>query len=226
MATNIKQKEIQIQKPAQSLEAFKAKAAAQTTEHEGLLKPLAIIGGAVVAVIILISAFSAWRSKRIERHETALAELMIEVQGDPSKPSSPADIEKRMRERLPRLEALAKSAPGARKADTEATLSTWKLQLDGKGAVAASTDDPWARLALAQRQIALAQGKEALATLEPLRSKAQPGKPWAHLFWTNLMEVHRLQGTRDQAWKDFVEYKKRFEDQAEVATIERILSGI
>ncbi len=225
MAANVKEKVIQIQKPAQSLEAFKAKAAVPDAE-EGLLKPLAMAGGAVVLVVALVVGYRSWSQGRLEKYEAALAEIHLAVEGDRLAPPAPADLEKRMREQLPRLEALAQGAPGSRKAEAQAILAAWKLQVEGKGGIELSPEKPWDRLRVAQRQVALAQGKEALATLEPLRTKADRDQPWGHLYWMTLIEAHRVTGNREQAWKDLAEYKQRFKEQADTATLERVITGI
>ncbi len=225
MARNFKDKVIQIQKPAQSLEAFKAKAAVPET-GDGLLKPVAIGAGAVVLVILLFVGIRSWRQGRIDKHETAMAELQLAIQGDGSAVPTPADIEKRMREQLPRLEALVKGAPSARRGEIEAMVASWKLQLEGKGGIQAAPSDPWDRLRLAQRQVALAQGQEALATLTPLRKKADMSESWGHLFWVTLLEADRVVGNREQAWKDLAEYKRIFKEQADTASMERVIAGI
>jgi hypothetical protein len=141
-------------------------------------------------------------------------------------PAQPADIEKRMRENLPKLEVLAKSAPASQKATTEGLAATWRLELDGKGGIAPKAEDPWSRLRLAQRQIALGQGPEAVATLTPLRASAVPSEPWGGLYWKTLLDARTLQGEREQALKDYAEYKLRFRDQADIRGMERILTGI
>lgn len=226
MASPIKSKEIRVQKPAQSLQAFQAKLETGTDSRLSFLKPVLI----VVAVALLASlgffGYRSWRSGAVEKHETALAELILAVQGNPQTPSQPADIEKRMRENLPKLEALAKSAPDSQKALTEGILATWRLELDGKGGVAATGNDPWSHLRAAQRLIALGQGPEAMAALTPLRASANPGEAWADVYWKTLMEARSLQGDREQALKDYAEYKQRFRENADTRAMESILTGI
>ena len=39
-------------------------------------------------------------------------------------------------------------------------------------------------------------------------------------------EILRLVGDRDQAWKDLAEYKQRFKDQGDAASLEQLLKGI
>ena len=224
MAANIKQKEIQIQRPAQSLEAFQKKIASGDDIQAGALRPVLIGAGAVLVLVVGTLLFNSWRTSVVEKHETALAELVQAVQGDP--PGAPGDVEKRMREKLPQLEALVKSAPGARKAAAEGLLNTWKLQLEGRNTAGLTLSDPWSRLRLAQRQVALAQGSEALATLAPLRKDADPSESWAQLFWTTQLEADRVMANRDQAWKDLAEYKRRFKDRAETSSLERVLASI
>lgn len=226
MAGNIKNKEIQVQKPAQSLQAFQKKVASGEDLQTGILKPILVGSGILLALILSIVLISVHRSRTIDRHEAALATLLLEVQGDPANPPSPAEQEQRMRERLSRLEALAKAAPSSRRATTEGVLNDWKLQLDGKGTAALRLTDAWARLRYAQRCIELGQGPEAQTTLAPLRKDAGPDAPWANLYWSTLLDARRLQGDREQAWKDFAEYKARFRDQADTAAMEHILAGI
>ncbi|NTV73576.1 MAG: hypothetical protein HGA66_05160, partial [Holophaga sp.] len=154
-----------------------------------------------------------------------LANLQLEVSGDSTEPVPAAEVEKRMREKLPQLEALARSAPGSEKATTEGILASWKLQLDGKGAIPAVAGDAWGKLRLAQKQVAMGQGAEALATLGSLRKDADPDQAWAPVFWTTLLDADRLQGDRAQALKDFADYKARFKTQADPA-VERMLQGV
>lgn len=226
MASPIKSKEIQVQKPAQSLQSFQKGLEGGETPQMSIIKPV-LLGAAVVLVGSLgFFGYRSWVSGAVQKHETALAELMLAIQGDPKTPAQPADIEKRMRENLPKLEALAKSAPASQKATTEGLLATWKLELDGKGGIAPKAEDPWSRLRLAQRQIALGQGKEAMETLTPLRAGAEPKEAWGDLYWKTLLNARSLQGEREQALKDYAEYKQRFRENADIAGMERILIGI
>ena len=225
MATNTKNKVIQVQKPAQSLKAFQQKVASGEDIKEGYLKPLLIAAGSVLVVFIGIFGVRAIRAAAIEKYEIALAELQGEVSGDGQTPVPAAEMEHRMRERLPRLEALTQSAPGSRKATAEGLLATWRLELDGKGAVAPEQTDTWGALRRAVRQVALGKGQEALATLGPLRGNATPGKPWASLYWSTLLNADLLQGDRTKAWQDFSDYKARFKDQAD-PNLERVLNGV
>lgn len=225
MAANPKSKEIQVQKPAQSLQAFQQKLASGEDPQTTLLKPL-LIGVSIVALLVIgFFGFRAWRASNLEKHETALAELLMEVQGDGLAPIPTAELEKRMREKLPRLEAMAKNAPGEARDHVQGLLATWRLQLDGKGPQAPESSDPWSRLRLAQRQLALGQADAVAATLQSLRGSAKPETPWAPLFWATLLDLHRLKGDRDQAWKDYAEYKALFKDRAD-ASFEKVLAAI
>jgi len=226
MASPIKSKEIQVQKPAQSLQAFQRGLQEGGTPHLAIIKP-ALIGAAVLLVGALgFFGYRSWQAGAVEKHETALAELTLAIQGDPKTPAQPADIEKRMRENLPKLEALAQSAPASQKATTEGLLATWKLELDGKGGIMPKAEDPWSRLRLAQRQIALGQGQEAMGTLTSLRAGALPTAAWGDLYWKTLLDARTLQGEREQALQDYAEYKQRFREHADIAGMERILIGI
>jgi predicted negative regulator of RcsB-dependent stress response len=205
MATSARNKVIQVQRPAESLQHFQQKVASSQDLRVGYLKPLLIGATVLLALGLGFFGFRAMRQNRVEQHEAALAQLNLEVAGDPAAPAAPAELEKRMRERLPRLEALARKAPGPSKAATEAILASWRLQLDGKGSFPALTKDPWDLLRLAQKQVALGEGKEALATLARLKGSADPSTPWASLYWPTLMDAHRLLGDRENALKDFAE---------------------
>lgn len=226
MAANIKSKEIQVQKPAQSLQAFQRNLAAGHEVHEGLLKPVAIGVGIVVVVVVAIFGIRMWRSGLVERHEAAVSEVVMAAQGDGLSPVPAQEMEKRMRENLPRLEALAKSAPSSRRGGTEALVAAWKLSLDGQGAVVLAGSDPWDRLRSAQKALAMGKDKEAVQALDSLRKDAGPDAPWATLFWSTQLELDRLQGNREQALKDVADYKSRFKDKGEATQLERILQSI
>ncbi|MDP1830550.1 MAG: hypothetical protein Q8K67_00695 [Geothrix sp.] len=226
MASPTKAREIQVQKPAQSLAHFQTKLGQGEEQDGGLLKPI-LIG--VVSLVILGAAYgtwSAWRAQAIEKHEAALSALQMEVEGDGVAPLAPAEVEKRMRERLGRLEALAASAPSSRKAATMDQLTTWRLALDGKGPAPARAEDAWGHIRLAQRALALGQVQEARAQLDPLRTKALPGEPWAEAFWAGQMDVNRLAGDRAQALKDLAEYKARFKGRGDATALENLLQSI
>ena len=229
MATHYKDKVIQVQKPAQSLQAFQKKVASGEDVQVGVLKPLLLGAGILVAGATAFFVFRTMSSGALEKHQTALADLQLEVSGAPSasgEPVSPQDLEQRMRERLPRLEALAKSAPSGDREATQGLLTTWRLQLgDKNAAVPATGKDVWSQLRLAQKQIALGQGQEAGATLAPLRRSADPDQAWSPIFWSTLLNADQLLGNRDQAWKDLAEYKTRFKAQAD-ASLDRLLSGV
>lgn len=225
MVSPAKNKVIQVQKPAQSLQAFQKKVASGKDLQTGVLKPMLIGAGALLGVCLAVFGWRAWRGSVVEKYESELANLELEVTGNVMDPAPPADVEKRMREKLPQLEALVKGAPSSERASAEGLLASWKLQLDGKGGVPASQDDAWGRLRLAQKQVALGQGSEALATLAPLRKDADPGTPWASVYWSTLLDADRLKGDRAQAWKDIADYKARFKTKAD-PSLERLLQGV
>ena len=225
MATNSRNKVIQVQKPAQSLKAFQQKVASGDDIKEGYLKPLLIAAGSVLVVCVAIFGVRAFRAAAVEKFETSLAELQAEVSGDGQTTVPPAELERRMREQLPRLETLAHSAPGSRRDVAEGLLATWRLELDGKGAVAPAQKDSWGTLRRADREIALGKGQEALATLTPLRGDATPDQAWASLYRSTLLNADLLQGDRAKAWQDYADYKARFKDQAD-PTLEHLLAGV
>ncbi len=227
MVSHSKDRVIQVQKPAQSLQAFQRKVATGEDIQVGYLKPLLMGAGILVLGFGSFYGFRAVRAASLEKHLTALADLQMEVIGDSTatQPLSPQDLEQRMRERLPRLEALARSAPRDDRAVSEGLLATWRLQPGEKVAAPAAPTEAWGKLRLAQKQVALGQGPEAAATLASLRSAAGPDRDWAPIFWSTLLDADRLQSNRDQAWKDLADYKSRFKQLADPA-LERVLAGV
>ncbi len=222
-----KAKEIQVQKPAQSLAHFQQKMAQGEDLQTGILKPLLIGASTVVILVGAYFGFGAWRDTRVEAFEANLSEITQGLDGAGPIPLGADQIEKTMRDRLPKLENLAKTAPGSRKALAEGLLATWKLSLEGKSsATVAPAKEPWARIAQAERALALGQGPEALALLSPLRKSAVPREDWANLYWNTLVEADRLTGNSDQAWKDYAEYKERFKTRALTTIMDRTLQGI
>lgn len=227
MAADIRNKEIQVQKPAQSLEHFQAKVASGDDLDTGMLHQLLLGVGAVALVGLGWVGINAYLTNRVEKHETAVAEILLKVQGDGVTPVPAAEAERLMREQLPRLEALAASAPGSRKAITQGLVSSWKLQLDGKTqALAADAKDPWGRLREAQALISKGDAAGAVGHLEPFRADAKPEAAWGQLWWTTRMEAHRLQGDRPQALKDLAEYKARFKKDADNEAMTKVVQGI
>ena len=228
MSTSVRNKEIKVQRAAQSLDHFKSKVAGSEDVYVGILKPV-LIGAAILAIGLLAWAgFASMRSKAAERHEAAMAEILRYVEGDGVTPLSAAETEKRMRERLPALEGLARSAPASGRPVAEGMLSTWKLML-GQGTqepVALDPKDPWQRLRLAQRSLALGKGDEAARLLLSLKKDATPQAPWGRIYWTVLMDCHRLQGDREQALKDLAEYKERFKNLPDVDALDAVVKGI
>ncbi len=226
MARPTKNRQIQVQKPAQSLAHFQTKYNQGQEEDAGLVKPILIGVAAVVAVGLIIGGWSAWQTSTAEKHEAALAALQIEVEGDGITPVPAAEVEKRMRERLGRLETLANAAPSSRKAATAGLLATWRLTLDGKEQAPAKAEDAWGQIRLAQRALALGQVQDAHAQLDPLRAKATPGEAWAEAFWLSQLDVDRLAGDRAQALKDLAEYKARFKGRGDASTLENMVQSI
>jgi hypothetical protein len=226
MARAPKDREIQVQKPAQSLAHFQTKLGRGDERDGGLLKPLLIGAASLVALGLIYGAWSAYRTQAAEKHEAALAALQMEVEGDGITPLPPTEVEKRMRERLGRLEALVAQAPSAQKAATEGLLATWRLSLDGKAAAPATAEDAWGRIRLAQRALALGQAAAARTQLDPLRASAKPGESWAEAFWACQMDANRLAGDRAQALKDLAEYKARFKGRGDADTLERLVQSI
>ncbi len=226
MASPIKAREIQVQKPAQSLAHFQMKVDQGVKPDGGLLKPILIGAVSLILLGVVYSAWGAWRTQSIEKHEAALSALQMEVEGDGITPLPATEVEKRMRERLGRLESLAATAPSSRKAVTADLLSTWRLALDGKEQAPAMAEDAWGRLRLAQRALALGRAQDARAQLDPLRAKATPGEPWAEAFWANQLDTDRLAGDRAQALKDLAEYKARFKGRGDATALENLLQSI
>ena len=222
-----KAKEIQVQKPAQSLAHFQQKMAQGQDLQTGMLKPLLIGASSIVILVAGYFGFSAWQDSKLEAFESSLAEITQGLDGNGPVPLGSDQIEKTMRDRLSQLETLAKTAPGSRKASAEGLLATWKLSLDGKSSAPLTpAKEPWARIAQAERAIAMGQGQEALGILSPLRKSASPKEDWANFYWNTLVEADRLTGNRDQAWKDYAEYKDRFKDRAVTVLMDRTLQGI
>ncbi|BDU68079.1 hypothetical protein GETHOR_01800 [Geothrix oryzae] len=226
MARVTKDREIQVQKPAQSLAHFQTKLGQGEKEDGGLLKPILIGVVSVIALGLVYGAWSAYRTQAAEKHEAALSALQMEVEGDGITPLPPAEVEKRMRERLGRLETLVAEAPSSRKAASAGLLATWRLALDGKAPAPVAADDAWTHIRLAQRAIALGQAPAARLQLDPLRAKAQPGEPWAEAFWSSQLETDRLAGDRAQALKDLTEYKARFKGRGDADAMERLVQSI
>jgi hypothetical protein len=227
MVSHSKDRVIQVQKPAQSLQAFQKKVATGEDVRVGYLKPLVMGAGVLIVAFASFYGFRAVRAASLEKHLTALADLQMEVIGDSTttEPVSPKDLEQRMRERLPRLEALARSAPHDDRAVSEGLLATWRLQLGEKAGAPVAPTDAWGKLRLAQKQVALGQGQEAGATLAGMRGAAGPDQAWAPIFWSTLLDADRLQGSRDQGWKDLADYKSRFKQLADPG-LEKLLAGV
>ena len=226
MARPPKAREIQVQKPAQSLAHFQTKLGQSHEEDGGLLKPILLGAATLVTLGLMYGAWAAWRTSVAEKHETALSALQMEVEGDGVTPLPATEVEKLMRERLGRLEALANSAPSSRKAATLGLLATWRLALDGKGQAPAKAEDAWGQLRLAQRALALGQIQDARAQLDPLRAKATPGEAWAGAFWTSQLDADRLAGDRAQALKDLATYKAWFKGRGDVSAMESLIQSI
>ncbi|WP_257312494.1 hypothetical protein [Geothrix fuzhouensis] len=226
MAQTPKNREIQVQKPAQSLAHFQTKLSKGEEEDGGLLKSILIGVAALVLVGVAYGAWGAYQTQATEKHEAALSALQMEVEGDGVTPVPPADMEKRMRERLGRLEALVAEAPSSRKAATAGLLASWRLALDGKEQAPAEAKDAWGKIRLAQRALALGQAQAARAQLDGLRAKATPGVSWAEAFWASQMDTDRLAGDRAQALKDLAEYKARFKGRSDTSAFEGLIQSI
>jgi hypothetical protein len=226
MARPPKSRQIQVQKPAQSLAHFQNKYSQGQEEDAGLIKPILISVAAVVAVGLMIGGWSAWQNSKVEKHEAALATLQMEVEGDGVTPVPTAEVEKRMREHLGRLEALVNSAPSSRKTATAGLLATWHLTLDGKEQAPPMAKDAWGQIRLAQRALALGQAQDARAQLNPLRTKASPDEAWAEAFWLSQLDTDRLAGDRAQALKDLTEYKTRFKGRGDASALENMVQSI
>ncbi len=200
---------IQVQKPAQSLEHF-TKKYEQGAESVGLLKPI-LIGLGVLAVAGLgYGVYDLLSTRSVERFEGNLAQLVVEVEGnDPAKQLTPAEVQQRMRERLPRMEALANSAPSSRRSVAQGMLAAWKLYLDGQGA-APGGDGPWGKLQSAERAIALGKAADAQQQLAGLGRKADPGVEWADAYWLLQLQADAMSGASDQARAHAADYRERF----------------
>lgn len=226
MARSNSPREIQVQKPAQSLAHFQTKLGQGKEEDGGLLKPILIGAASVLALGLIFAGWNVWRSNQLEKHEAAVAALQMAVEGDGVTPVAPAEVEKRMRENLGRLEALVAAAPGPQKAATAGLLATWRLALEGKEVAPATATDPWSRIRLAQRALAIGKADEARAQLDPIRAKALPDEPWAEAFWTAQLDTDRLAGDRAQGLKDVADYKARFKGRGDAAAMDSLLKSI
>jgi hypothetical protein len=223
----IKQKEIRIQKPAQSLTAFQAKVASGVDERSTLLKGFVIVSIALLVLIAGMFIGRMWRKHKIEQHETALAALMTEVNGDIANPIPPEEKEQKLLNALPRMEELAAKAPRTRKDTAMGILSTWKLMgLGDTGGPLPIPTDPWSRLRLAQRSIAIGQTAEAYGFISVLHKKAKPNLAWSQLYWSALLQIRQLEGNREQALKDYAEYRTIFKDKADLVAMGRVLNAI
>ena len=232
--SDIKKKEIKIQKQAQSLTAFQSMVAHGIDDRTALMKRLLLAAAAIVLALAAVASWMLWQSHRIGQHETALSALVSEVQGSRSKPN-PADVQvQKMRAALPRLEELAKTAPDPCVAVTNGMLAAWKLKIgpDEDSATTPQTaaivapKDPWSILRLAQRSIALGQAKEAGDLIATLRKKAKPSAAWAGQYWATLMQVRQLEGNRAQALNDYAEYRSLYKGHPDANALDKALEGI
>lgn len=227
MSTQLRNKEIKVQRAAQSLDHFKTKVAGAEDVYVGVLKPVLIGAGVLVLGLLGWGAYANMRARALERHEAALAGILRYVEGDGSTPVPAAEAEKRMREKLPVLEELARNAPSKVKPVADGVLGSWRLMLgQGGPAVAEPGKDPWQRLRLAQRALALGKGDEAAALLAPLRRDATPQEAWGRTYWAALLDCDRLRGDRAQALKDLAEFKERFKTSPEVDSLDATVKGI
>jgi hypothetical protein len=223
---SIKKREIQVQKPAQSLSAFQRKVASEIDDRAILVKRIVI---AAAVLVLLIAGFTAWRiwvNYSIRQHEIAMSALVSEVEGSPLAPTPLGEREQRLRNALPKLEELTRKAPSACRDVANGFAAAWRLELEGKGDEMPVPKDPWSRLRLAQRSIALGQAKEASDLISPLHGDAKPGRAWSQLYWSALMQVRQLEGNREQALQDYSEYRKIFKAQADLATMDKMLNSI
>ncbi|HJW34265.1 MAG TPA: hypothetical protein VJ505_13040 [Holophagaceae bacterium] len=219
-----KERLIQVQKPAQSLERFQQDYA-RTQDGDGSMLRSILMGVGALAVLGLgYLIFDQWRQSSIERFEGSLARLVEDVEGG-VQPATGEALQKKMREAVPKLESLAREAPSARKDMAQGLVATWKLSLDGKGA-APGGSDAWGRLALVHRHLTLGQAAEAAKVLDALRGKADPGQPWAPEFWRAQLEADRLAGAGDQARAHLADYKDRFKGRSLDASLDKIVEGI
>jgi hypothetical protein len=241
--TDIKKKEIRIQKQAQSLTAFQSKVALGYDDRAALMKRLLAAAAAVLLALAAAVAWRVWRSHKIERHETALAALLAEVQGGRPKPpdasgaaaaaGAPEQLQ-RMQAALPRLGELARTAPAPCAPVANGLLAAWRLALgpegadgaDGAGKAAAPPKDAWSRLRMAQRSVALGLPQEALGLVSGLHKKAGPGQAWSGQYWALLMQIRQLEGDRAQALRDYAEYRLRFKGSADAGALDKALEGV
>lgn len=213
-----KERLIQVQKPAQSLDHF-TQSYARSAESGTLLKPILIGAGALVALLVGYGVWELVKDRQVARFESSLAQILLEVEGnDPMKPPTPAELQARMKERLPRLETLAKDAPSARRAVAQGLLTQWKVALEGQGA-APESKDPWARLALADRALALGNGPEAQKQLQGLAPKAVPDTPWADTFWSLQVQADALAGDAAQGRAHLDQYRNLFKGKTNPAIL-------
>ncbi len=224
---DIRNKEIQVQKPAQSLAHFQAKLASADDVETGLVRPLLVTGGVLVLLVAGFFGYRAWQVGRIERFEASRAELLRAIEGDPQSVDASQGYEQRLRANLPALEKLALEAPGSRRASALAEANAFHLMLEGKSATELpAPEGPLERIQAAARFVALGQGKPALDLLLPLRGKAKAGAPWADVYWTTLMDARCLSGDRAAALKDLSDYRAEFPQGAAFAQLEQKAKGI
>ena len=223
---SIKQKEIKIQKPAQSLTAFQRKVASGVDERSVLIRGFVTAGISLLAIAAVLITVRVWSSHNIGKHETALSALIMEVDGTPYSPVPPDERGERLQSAIPILEELAKKAPRTSKDVALGILSAWRLELNGEGAALPAPADPWSRLRLAQRSIALGQAAEASDLISSLHKDAKANRAWAHNYWYALMQIRQLEGNREQALKDYAEYRKIFKQQADLNSMDNILRTI
>ena len=119
MSISSRNKEIKVQRDAQSLDHFKNKVAGSEDAYVGLLKPVLAGAGALVLALLAWVGWSSLRARAVERHEVALAELLRSVEGSGATPPSSAEVEKRMREKR-RVGCAPHIAPSVRSIDSDA----------------------------------------------------------------------------------------------------------
>ena len=227
MAQTTKNREIQVQKPAQSLAHFQTKLGKGEEEDGGLLKPI-LIG---VAALVLVGV-ALWRLGRLPDPGRG------EARGGPFGPADGS--RRRWRDtraagRNGKAHARAAGSPGG-PGGRGAFLPQGRHRgaagqlAPGPGRQGAGPGQgrgsPGARSGWPSGPWPWARPQAARAQLDPLRAKATPGEPWAEAFWASQLDADRLAGDRAQALKDLAEYKARFKGRADTSAFEGLIQSI
>lgn len=216
--------EIQVQKPAPSLQNFQ-KTLGQPDRTQ--LFRYALWCGVLSLVLLLSKAgFDYFADQRVVRFLVTFEQIRSESEGNLSNLNKGEALRSSIEKGIPRLQALLKTTPSAYQNQVFGMLKKWELILGTSPSTNPSLKlAPWETLQLAEQALAVGQTQQAQDLIQPLGSKAKLQASWGMTYWELQLSIDQQKGSFRDAQDHLALFEKSY-PKADASALRKIVATL